>query len=176
MSPGDKLKGKLREKRLCIHTHQKHTQQSFQCHQPQRPDHLPLSLVLCFDPAHNEDGYKDDNQEGGILPSPISFFSFFTHVPVVEKKGSLILMQVFQLHSVLTRLFLVLDSCKNEYIEHYKYKYLNIYRGSECLTTQRGYISIFHLLSALMYKGKMDMRKMFHRILGSLANSLPFLL
>lgn len=155
---------------MCIHTHTA----VFQCHQPQRPDHLPLSLVLCFDPAHNEDGYKDENQEGGILPSPIFFFFFFTRVPGVEKKGPG-LKPLSYSHAGFQITFRPY-SCKNEYIEHYKYKYLNIYRGTECLTTQRGYISIFHLLSALMYKGKVDMRKMFHRILGSLANSLPFLL
>lgn len=45
-----------------------------------------MSLVLCFDPAHNEDGYKDENHGGVSCFHPFRFY-FVIRVPVVEKKS-----------------------------------------------------------------------------------------
>lgn len=92
MSPEDKLKGNLREKdddliqphanttAVCAHT--RNTQSSLSNVISLGDLTNPLSWVLCFDPTHNKEGYKDENQEGGVLPSPVitMTFSFFIHI------------------------------------------------------------------------------------------------
>lgn len=59
---------------------------------------LTTSFNPGFDLAYNKQGHIDENREGGILPSPVTFFFTFICVPVVEKNTGFPITYCLQCH------------------------------------------------------------------------------